>query len=48
MMCDFPAFMGALEEIGYSDWITVCPGRIERGDTEKMKRNRAYLREIGY
>ena len=48
MMCDFPAFMRALESISFSGWITVCPGRIERDATEKMIMNRAYLRKIGY
>ena len=48
MMYDYPAFMEALEEIGYSGWITACPGRIERADAEKIAMSRDYLRRIGY
>lgn len=48
MMCDFPAFLNELEKIGYNGWITACPGRIERDEMEKIVRNRAYLKEIGY
>ena len=47
-MCDYPAFLNALEGIGYRSWITVCPGATEHTDEEKMRINRAYLRSIGY
>ena len=47
-MCDFPAFLQALEEIGYGRWITACPGESERTDEEKMRVNREYLNSIGY
>ena len=47
-MCDYVAFMAALEETGYADWITVCPGEAERSEEEKMRINRAYLRGIGH
>ena len=47
-MCDYPAFLKALEDIGYSDWITACPGATERTDEAKMRINRAYLKSIGY
>ena len=55
LMCDYPAFLKALEDIGYSDWITACPGTTdahpptnERTDEAKMRINRAYLKSIGY
>ena len=48
LMCDYPAFLKALEDIGYSDWITACPGPTERTDEAKMRINRAYLKGIGY
>jgi sugar phosphate isomerase/epimerase len=48
MMCDFPKFLKSLEDLGYEGWITACPGRIERDESEKIARNRAYLRSIGY
>ena len=47
-MCDYPAFMNALGEVGYKNWITVCPGTTDRPDDEKMRINRAYLKSIGY
>ena len=47
-MCDYPAFMAALQEAGYAGWITVCPGEAERSEEEKMRINRAYMRDIGY
>ncbi len=47
-MCDYAAFLKTLAEIGYRDWITVCPGVTERTEDEKMQINRAYLKSIGY
>ncbi len=47
-MCDYPAFLQTLAEVGYQNWITVCPGQTVRSDREKMQINRAYLRCIGY
>lgn len=47
-MCDYSAFMGALESIGFTGWVTVCPGEVERTEEEKMRINRAYMRSIGY
>ncbi len=47
-MCDYPAFMAALEEAGYADWITVCPGEAKRSEGEKMRINRNFLRGMGY
>ena len=47
-MCNFGAFMRALEEIGYSDWITVCPGNTNRTEAEQMHVNRTYLKNLGY
>ncbi len=48
LMCDFPAFLGALEEIGYQGWVTVCSGQTERSEEDKMRIGRAYLKSIGY
>ena len=48
LMCDYPAFLKALEDVGYSDWITACPGATERTDEAKMRINRTYLKSIGY
>ena len=36
-MCDYSAFLKALEDVGYSDWITACPGATERTDEAKMR-----------
>ena len=47
-LLDFKAAMQALEEIGYDRWVTVCPSQSDRPDEEKMRRDRAYLRELGY
>jgi sugar phosphate isomerase/epimerase len=47
-MCDYSAFLKALDDIGYAEWVTVCPGNTPRSDVEKMRVNRAYLRGIGY
>lgn len=47
-MCDYAAFMAALEAVGYAGWITVCPGEAERSEEEKMRINREYMRGIGY
>jgi sugar phosphate isomerase/epimerase len=47
-LLDFAASMKALEEIGYTRWITVCPSQSDRPDGEKMRRDRAYLRRLGY
>lgn len=47
-MCDYPAFMAALEEVGYAGWITVCPGEATGMEEEKMRVNREYMRIIGY
>lgn len=47
-MCDYSAFMAALQEAGYEGWITVCPGEAERSEEQKMRINRAYMRGIGF
>ena len=47
-MCDFPAFLGALEASGYQGWVTACPGTTQRSETERMQVNRDYLSSIGY
>ena len=47
-MCDYPAFMAALQEAEYTGWVTVCPGEAERPETEKMQINRQYMCSIGY
>ena len=47
-MCDYPAFIQALESVGYTGWITACPGQTDRPDEEKMAINRSYLQSIGY
>ena len=48
MMCDYPAFLSALSDIGYTGWITVCPGHTNVPENEKIRVNRAYLKSIGY
>jgi sugar phosphate isomerase/epimerase len=47
MMCDFPAFLSAVQEVGYDDWVVVCPGGA-RPAAESIAGNRAYLKSIGY
>ena len=47
-MCDFKAFLKALEEIGYADWITVCPGNTDRTEKQQMEVNRTYMKKLGY
>ena len=47
-MCDYPAFMAALEAAGYAGWITVCPGEVAGTEEGKMRVNREYMRRIGY
>ncbi|MBI4551797.1 MAG: sugar phosphate isomerase/epimerase [Candidatus Latescibacteria bacterium] len=47
-LLDFAAVMRTLEEIGYNRWITVCPSSTDLPDDEKMRRDRAYLRRLGY
>ena len=47
-MCDYPAFMKALEDVGFSGWVTVCPGQSGRTEAEQMRINREYLKGIGY
>lgn len=47
-MCDYTAFMQALEAAGYDGWVTACPGETARPEDEKIRLNRAYLRGIGY
>ncbi len=47
-MCDYKAFLQALESIGYDGWITVCPGATDAPEAEKMALNRAYLTSLGY
>ena len=48
MMCDYPAFLSALEDIGYIGWITVCPGTTNVLENEKLRINRMYLKSVGY
>ena len=48
MMCDYPAFLSTLKNIGYKGWITVCPGQAEAPVSEKIRVNRDYLKSIGY
>lgn len=47
-LLDFGAVMTALDEIGYARWVTVCPSQSDLPDREKMRRDRAYLRKLGY
>ncbi|MBI1929616.1 sugar phosphate isomerase/epimerase [Candidatus Poribacteria bacterium] len=47
-ICDYLAFLKALQAVSYRRWITVCPGATKRTDDEKMRINRAYLKRIGY
>ena len=47
-LLDFGAAMKSLEEIGYDRWVTVCPSQSDIPDEEKMRRDRAYLRKLGY
>ena len=46
-MCDYMAFLSAIEETGYDDWVVVCPGG-HKGAVESIVDNRAYLKSIGY
>jgi sugar phosphate isomerase/epimerase len=51
---DFPAVRGALEEIGFTRWVTACPGVPVSGaddplsEAKRSKRMVDYLRGIGY
>ena len=47
-MCDYPAFLSALEDIGYTGWITVCPETTNVLENEKLRINRMYLKSVGY
>ena len=47
-MCDYKAFLQALEGVEYSGWVTVCPGGAPRPEADKMAINRTYLRGLGY
>lgn len=47
-LLDFAAAMQALKDIGYNRWVTVCPSQSDLPDEEKMRRDRAYLRKLGY
>lgn len=47
-LLDFGEVMTALEEVEYSRWVTVCPSQSDLPDKEKMRRDRAYLRKLGY
>jgi sugar phosphate isomerase/epimerase len=47
-MCDYPAFLKALQDIEFDGWIVSCPGNTDRTDEEKMRINRQYLTGIGY
>ena len=49
-MCDFPAVMRLLESVGYNGWV-VAEDESEaarRDGVAAIRRNRAYLRSIGY
>jgi sugar phosphate isomerase/epimerase len=51
---DFPAVRGALQEIGYTRWVTACPGQPIPGADDPISEARRskgmvdYLRGIGY
>jgi sugar phosphate isomerase/epimerase len=47
-LLDFPMTLKTLCEIGFNRWVVACPGETDRSDEEKMRINRAYLRELGY
>ena len=47
-LCDYAGFLGTLEkELGFSGWVVVLPGG-RRPAEESMRRNRDYLRGLGY
>lgn len=48
LMCDYPAFLETLADIGYKGWVTVCSGETERTEKDKIRISRDYLRSIGY
>tara|TARA_B100000029_G_scaffold516813_1_gene634832 strand:- start:7156 stop:7914 length:759 start_codon:yes stop_codon:yes gene_type:complete len=47
-LVNFGLVMKALEEIQYDRWVTVCPSQSDLADEEKMRRDRAYLQQLGY
>ena len=47
LMCDYPAFLSAVQETGYDDWVVVCPGGARPAE-ESIVGSRAYLKSIGY
>ena len=46
-MCDFSAFLTAITETGYDDWVVVCPGG-QKPATESILSNRTFLKSLGY
>ena len=47
-LCDYGRFLSVLEgELGFSGWVVVLPGG-RRPAEESLRRNRGYLRGIGY
>ncbi len=46
-MCDYSAFLSAIQETGYDDWVVVCPGG-QKPAAESIADNRAYLKRLGY
>ncbi len=47
-LLNFPAALGALEEIGYERWVVAVPGMEDRMPEAMMRVNREYLRSLGY
>lgn len=47
-MCDYGAFLGTVQEVGYSGWAVVCPGSTGKPDRDAISANRSYLKSIGY
>ena len=46
-MCDYAAFLTAIQETGYDDWVVACPGG-QKPTEQSIVANRAYLKSIGY
>ncbi len=46
-MCDYSAFLAAIQDTGYNDWVVVCPGG-QKPATDSIASNRTYLKSIGF
>ena len=49
-VCDFPAILDLLEELGYDGWVMAEEESAEAGRSpaEAVKKNREYLEGLGY